>query len=224
MSPDRSRRSSVSRATRPCLARVLATGLAAAALAGCGGGAAVDTAPSAAPPAAPAAPPASTAGQLASGWRYRFNMIAPANDNFAITTRELYLYFRPDTSAVHFQLENRLGVPLKILWDESTFLDIYGRSYKAVHRGVTYATRELPQEATYVQPGARYSDVLIPVELLNDPGAAVGQGARLLLPTDLSAQSLVGRIFGPNLVIAVENDERLTFEARFRVENVYSDR
>jgi hypothetical protein len=224
MIPDRSRRSRrpLPRAARPITA--VPSLLLVAALAGCGGGGAVGEGPAASPPAAPSAPPASAAAQLASGWRYRFTMVSPANDNFAITTRELYLYFRPDTSAVHFQLENRLGVPLKILWDESTFFDIYGRSYRAVHRGVTYATRDLPQEATYVQPGARYSDILIPVELLNDPGAAVGQGARPLLPTDLSAQSLIGRVFGPNLVVEVENEERLVFEARFKIESVYSDR
>ena len=198
-------------------------------LAGCGGGTVAQSPSAAAPPGAPvpaasASPPASNAGQLSSGWRYRFEMISPANDNFAITTRELYLYFRPDTTAVSFQIENRLGVPINILWDESTFTDIYGRTSKAVHRGVTYDSRDLPQEAKILQPGERYSDFVIPSDLLNDPGAASGQGARALLPTDLGAQSLVGRVFGPSLVITGETGERLTFDARFRVVSVYNDR
>ena len=67
--------------------------------------------------------------------------------------------------------------------------------------------------------------VVIPVDLLNDPKAATGQGARLLLPTDLSAQSLVGRVFGPNFVVTAENNEKRTFEVRFKVASVYaSDR
>lgn len=219
MSPIRSPRRPLRAALRfvPALVPALLAG----ALAGCGGGA-VDSAPSAAPPPAP--PRAAEAEKLSSGWKYRFDMISPANDNQAITTREMYLYFRPDTTAVHFQIENRLGVPIDILWDESTFLDIYGRSYKAVHRGATYATRDLPQEATHVQPGQRYSDFIIPVDLLNDARAASGQPGRLLLPTDLSAQSLIGRIFGPTLVVTGENGERRTFEVRFKVASVYSDR
>ena len=217
MSPVRSRRWFVFRATRS-FTLVVPPVLLAAALSGCGGGA-VDTAPSAAPP-----PPAPAAEKLATGWRYRFDMISPANDNFGVTTREVYLYFRPDTTAVHFQLENRLGVPIDILWDECTFLDVYGRSYRAVHRGVSYDTRDSPQEATHVQPGARYSDYLVPVDVYNDPRAAAGQGPRAILPTDLSAQSLVGRVFGPTLVILGENGERRTFDVRFKIASVYSDR
>ncbi|MEO6463220.1 MAG: hypothetical protein ABIP29_09105 [Candidatus Eisenbacteria bacterium] len=226
MSPIRSPRSlraSLPRVARRLLALALVPACLAGALAGCGGGA-VDTAPSAAPPPAPAPPRAAEAEQLSSGWKYRFDMISPANANQAITTREMYLYFRPDTTAVHFQIENRLGVPIDILWDESTFLDVYGRSHKAVHRGVTYATRDLAQEVTHVQPGQRYSDFVIPLDLLNDPRAAAGQGGRLLMPTDLSAQSLLGRIFGPTLVVLGENGERRTFEVRFKVASVYADR
>lgn len=207
----------------PVVRAVFALGSLALALAGCGGGAA-NQAPVAAP--APGAPPpsASTASQLATGWKYRIDMVAPPNDNFAITTREVYLWFKPDTTAVTFQVENRLGVPIHILWDESTFLDIYGRTSKAVHRGVTYQSRDMPQEVKILAPGERYTDFVIPADLLNDPGAAAGQGARLLLPTDLEAQSMVGRSFGPTLVLTGENGERLTFATRFRVVSVYQER
>ncbi len=47
---------------------------------------------------------------------------------------------------------------------------------------------------------------------------------RPLLPTDLSAQSMVGRIFGPTLVLGAENDVRREFEVRFKVASVYSER
>jgi len=207
--------------------------------AGCGGGGGrVNTAPASTPttPAEPpppvAQPPVAPAPQtvptddrlLSTGWKYRFDMISPPNSNFGVTNRRVYLYFRPDTSSVGFQLENRLGVPIQIYWDECTFLDIYGRSWKAVHRGANYQTKDLPQEVTYVQPGAKYADFLIPVDLLNTPDAASGRGTKLLLPTDLGAQSLVGKIFGPTLVLGVESGEREVFEVRFKVASVYQDR
>src|SRR5262245_36110870 len=224
MSPIRSRRSIPSPATLAVAAALLLP-----AVTGCGGGT-VNTSPATTPPAAssdevPNAPAPPPGQKLSSGWRYRFDMISPANDNFGVTTREVYLYFRPDTTAVFFQLENRLGIPIDILWDECSFIDYNGRVYRAVHRGVTYDTRDLPQEATHVQPGQRISDFIIPVDLLNDPKAATGLGARLLLPTDLSAQSLVGRTFGPNFVVTAENNEKRNFEVRFKVASVYaSDR
>ena len=224
MSSVHSRRTPSSRVAR--LVSIAALGaLLAGGLAGCGGGT-LDTTPppGAAPPQAQAPAPAAAAEKLSTGWKYRFDMVSPANDNDAITTREMYLYFRPDTIAVHFQVENRLGVPIDILWDESTFLDTYGRVYKAMHRGATYATKDLPQEETHIQPGQRYSDFVVPDDLLSDPGAAAGTGGRKLLPTDLSAQSLVGKLFGPTLVFRVGNDERRTFEVRFKVVSVYPDR
>lgn len=225
MSPDFSRRRSSSRAAR-LLPAAIVPALLGAMIAGCSGGGTLDTTPPSAAPPGPAAgaPPAASVEKLATGWKYRFDMVSPANDNDAITTREMYLYFRADTIAVHFQVENRLGVPIDILWDESTFLDTYGRVYKAMHRGATYATKDLPQEETHIQPGQRYSDFVVPDDLLSDPGAAAGTGGRKLLPTDLSAQSLVGKLFGPTLVFRVGNDERRTFEVRFKVVSVYPDR
>ena len=207
-------------------------------VAGCGGGS-TNAAPNPAPKPASSGPvaqsdqaPIAPAPQarvpegsaLATGWKYRYDMISPANSNFGVTTREVYLYFRPDTTSVGFRVENRLGVPVKIFWDESTFLDVYGRTYKAVHRGVTYDTKDMPQEPTYVRPGETYADFLIPVDLLNSPEAATGQGVRPLLPTDLSAQSMIGRVFGPNLVLGLENDVRVSYDIRFKVASVYSDR
>ncbi len=213
-------------------------------LAGCGGGAAQNP-PSAAPPTNTVAPPTGTptlgappSGQplsdtvptaapsdpLATGWKYRIDMTAPQNDNFAITDRDFYVYFKPDTSAVHFQIENRRGVAVKILWDECTFLDVYGRSFKAVHRGITYDRRDQAQEVTWIQPGQRYADYLIPVDVLLDPGAATGGGQRELLPTDLRAQSLVGRYFGCKLVLGSANDAvRTEYDARFRISSTYRE-
>lgn len=215
-----------------------------AVLPGCGGGAAQHP-PAAAPPSNavapatnPSAPGSPPTGQpvseivpskppsdaLATGWRYRFDMTAPPNDKFSITDRDFYVYFKPDTNAVHFQIENRRGVATKILWDECSFTDVYGRTWKAVHRGTTYDRRDLPQEVTWLQPQQRYADYLIPVDLLLDPTAASGGAQRELLPTDLRAQSLVGRIFSCKLVLGSGNDDsRIEYNAVFKILSTYRE-
>ncbi len=167
------------------------------------------------------APSQTSASELATGWRYRFDMTSPQHENFGVTTRELYMYFKPDTGAVSMRIENRLGVAVKILWDEMTFTDADGRTSKAVHRGVTYNTRLNPQEPTWIQAKQVYSDIVFPVHLLDDPSAASGTGIRPLLYTDLRAQSYVGKSFGFNLVIAGENEQRLTYDVRFRIASTY---
>lgn len=217
--------------------------LAMAMFGGCGGGAAQNP-PAAAPtdavtksaaePAAgspttgtplsdtvPTKPPSDA---LATGWKYRFDMISPPNDKFSITDRDFYVYFKPDTNAVHFQIENRRGVAAKIIWDECAFIDVYGRSWKAVHRGITYDRRDQSQEVTWIQPRQRYADYLIPVDVLLDPGAATGGGQRELLPTDLRAQSLVGRTFSAKLVLGSANDDtRVEYPAVFKIVSTYRE-
>jgi hypothetical protein len=190
---------------------------------GCGGGGASNAPPASAPP--PAGAPASagstgnSAASLNTGYRYRFNMIAPPNDNNAITEREVYLYFWPDTSRVWLRLENRLGTPIKILWDQSRFTDADGRVFRTVHEGITYQRRNDPQDYTEVFALQRHHDWLAPVDLLEDPTAQQGGGMRLLFPTDGSAVGFLGRSFGASLVLEIEGRAR-TYNLLFKVESV----
>ena len=229
---------------RGAATRLVAMAILVGVLAGCGGGAAQNpptaepvTDSVSPPPSAPTlgAPPtgqplsdtvptAAPTDPLATGWKYRFEMTAPPNDKFAITDRNFHVYFKPDTNAVFFQIENRRGVAVKILWDECTFIDVDGRRSKAVHRGITYDRRDQSQEVTWIQPGQRYADYLIPVDVLLDPGAATGGGQRELLPTDLRAQSMVGRSFGCKLVIGSSSGEvGAEYDARFRITSTYRE-
>jgi len=173
---------------------------------------------------APAPDPDAAQAALATRWKYRFDMTSPQNDKFAVTDRYFYLYFRPDTSAVRFQVQNRRGVAARILWDECTFTDTDGRTTRALHRGITYDKRDAPQAPSWVQPNQTYADFLIPAELLQDPNAAVGGAMRELLPTDLRARSMAGKTFGCRLVIEFANDNiKDTYDCTFKIENTFRD-
>jgi len=165
-----------------------------------------------------------TTESLASGWKYRFDMTAPQNEKFGVTDRNFYLYFRPDTAAVKFQVQNRRGVAARILWDECTFTDTDGHTSRALHRGIPYDRRDAPQAPTWVQPNQTYSDFLVPVELLLDPSAATGGQMRELLPTDVRARSLVGKVFGCRLVIEYVNDNlKTTYDCQFKILSTFHD-
>lgn len=207
--------------SRSSLVRVLALPILLFA-AGCGGSAAP-------PPAASPAPgktgsPSPTAGgtaadRLGTGYRYRFNMTAPPNDNNAITEREVYLYFWPDTTRLSFRLENRIGTPIKILWNDCRFTDINGRTFKTVHEGISYENRNQPQDYTEVFGLQRHHDWLAPVDLFEGPEAQQGGGMRLLFPTDASAASYVGKYFSADLALEIEAQPR-TYHLVFRIESV----
>jgi len=165
-----------------------------------------------------------TTQALATGWKFRFEMTSPPNDKFAVTDRDFYLYFRPDSAAVHFQVKNRRGAAAQILWDECTFTDTDGHTSKAVHRGITYDRRDRPEEPTWVQPNQTYADYLIPVDLLLDPNPAAGGQVRELLPTDLRARSLVGKIFACHLVLQFANDTvKSEYDCTFKIASAFRD-
>jgi hypothetical protein len=145
--------------------------------------------------------------------------IAPTNERNAITDRWVYLWFWPDTSRVSFRLENRQGTPIKILWDDCRFTTTDGRTFKVVHEGITYERRNDPLNYTMVAGGERVSDWFAPVDLLEDPSAQQGRGMRLLFPTDVSAQSFVGKTFGASLVLEIEGQPR-SYDLVFKVASV----
>jgi len=194
-------------------------------LAGCGGGAhEVETTP---PPAAAAAQTPDTTGvvtgraaeQIGTGYRYRFRMIAPANDNNAITEREVYLWFWPDTSRVWFRLENRIGTPIKILWDDMKFTDTDGQTFKTIHEGITFDRRYQPQDFTQVYGLQRYNGWVAPMDILEDPSAAQGTGMRPLFPTDNSAVGFLNKTFRVDFVLEIEGQPR-TYQLAFKVDSV----
>jgi hypothetical protein len=190
---------------------VLTVGL----LAGCGGGSA--PAPATTPPPAPApaggaAPPASSptiesaveAMKHTAGYRDRIDMTAPENDKGAITSRAVYLYFWPDTSRVWFRLENRIGTPIKILWNEMRFTNPFGETYPMMHEGITYDRRNDPQNYYEVPGFGRTADWFAPMDLLEDPRSGANRQLRPLLPTDASALDMVGRNFAADFVLEIE--------------------
>ena len=195
------------------------------ALAGCGGGAhRAETTP---PPAASdvrsvdstGVVTGRTAEQIATGYQYRFRMISPANDNNAITEREVYLWFWPDTSRVWFRLENRIGTPIKVLWDDIRFTTTDGQSFRTIHEGVTFDRRYQPQDFTQVYGLQRYNGWIAPVDILEDPSAAQGTGMRPLFPTDNSAPGFLNKIFRVDFVLEIEGQPR-TYPLAFKIDSV----
>lgn len=203
------------------LARHLLHGVTLAALVvvafGCGGGGQPPaTDPGASPPPASAPPEAVGAG---AGYRYLFRMLEPSNDNFAITDRTVYLWFWPDTARVNFRMQNRLGTPMKILWDSCRFRTTDGIQYPIIHRGITYEMRNRAMGFTQVMGLDNYSDWIAPNVLLENPSAASGGPLPLLFPTDALAMGFRGREFQVDFVLEIDGTP-VTYRLLFTVDNV----
>ena len=170
---------------------------------------------------APATPTGDTQNMphTSTGYRYRFRMVSPPNDNNAITEREVYLWFWPDTTRVWFRLENRIGTPIKIMWNDTRFITTDGRSFKTIHEGITYDRRYDPQDWTQVYGLQRYNGWIAPVDILEDPTAAQGVGMRKLFLTDNSALGNLNKTFQVDFYLEIDGTNR-RYPLIFKIDSV----
>jgi hypothetical protein len=194
---------------------------------GCGSGAKTKT------ETAPAAPPA-TGGESQSPpsppgtvrvMRYNFDMVSPANDDFAITDPEIFIYIRPDPDADHLvvKVQGREQNHIKILWNESEFVDILGRRYQLVPPSTTIqeaANGIVPP--TDIPPGGLFSGKV----LLLDPAdirsiRALGGKHFPIVPHDAGTpEQIRDREFTMRLAIEL-NASRRDYEFLFAIQDIY---
>ena len=214
---------------------LLAALAAAALLSGCAstppGGAAPGAAPRAVEPVPPPAPDvqtlvvgandslASALGSPTALYRFRFTQVMPGSERFTFQDRDLSFYFRPSPSALYFQVENRQDRPVWIEWDRSVFYDPREGSGQVAHETTRWADRFNVLAPTQIVGLQRYSDYLMPLDYLVDPGANDQQLHRPLLPEDSTAPMYSDKEFGVDLVFRIEDQPR-TYSFRFKVASV----
>ena len=166
--------------------------------------------------------PDSTAPAPGSGtatYRFRFAQTLPGSATFTFQDRDLSFYFRPAPDALHFQVENRQNQPVWIDWERSTFFDVTGSSGKVAHATTRWEDRLTVQQPTQIVGLQRYSDYVLPMDDLLDPGNSIDQVHRPLLYEDTRAPQYSDREFGVDLAFRIEDRPR-TYQFRFRVASV----
>ncbi|MBI1798279.1 MAG: hypothetical protein HYR73_01165 [Candidatus Eisenbacteria bacterium] len=158
-------------------------------------------------------------GSAGAKFRYRFRQTLPASDRFTFYDRELSFYFRPAPDALHFQIENKQDRAVWIDWDRSQVLAPDGSTSRAAHATTTYRNRFNTQAPVQLRGLQRYSDYVLPMDYLQDPGGSEDQIHRPLLPEDDAAPNFNGREFGVDLVVRIDNQPR-TYSFRFKVVGV----
>jgi hypothetical protein len=75
-----------------------------------------------------------------------------------------YLALALDLSKKTFSvsLENLTSQPIKLDWNNCSFVDADRQSHRVIHSGVKFVDRELPMAPLTIPPGASYSEILTP--------------------------------------------------------------
>lgn len=72
--------------------------------------------------------------------------------------------FGGDEKQINFNLTNKTSEPIKILWDNSAYIDIFRTSHRVMHKGVRFVERDRVQPPTTVAPDTGIDDLIIPVD------------------------------------------------------------
>lgn len=161
----------------------------------------------------------SAPGSPGAKYGYRFRQTDPASTGFTYYDRDLSFYFRPAPDALHMQIENKQNWSVWIDWDRSQMMSPDGNTSKPAHATTQYKDRFSSQAPVEIRGLDRYSDYVLPMDFLLDPGASDQQLHRPLFPEDDTAPNYNGRDFGVDLAMRVNNQPR-TYSFRFRVISV----
>lgn len=69
-----------------------------------------------------------------------------------------------------FKLKNLTSDTLCIDWEKAAYINQHGDTLRVIHNGVDLAQRTMPQDSTFLAPGALLEDFLLPVDnVIDDP-------------------------------------------------------
>lgn len=77
-----------------------------------------------------------------------------------------------DKKKISFSLLNKTKHSIKIVWDESVYIDQNGRRNRVMHQGVKYINKSQPQPPSIVARGATIEDVVIPADNVHLVGSS----------------------------------------------------
>lgn len=78
--------------------------------------------------------------------------------------KKISITWQPTVLGFNFTLENKSDHSIKIVWDESVFVDEGGISHKIIHSGVKYNERNDSHPPTVIVKGGKLEDMVYPVD------------------------------------------------------------
>lgn len=112
--------------------------------------------------------------------KYTFLMSKPVESKELLyEDKDLKALFMPSTEGINFVLQNKTDNPLKIDWNQVSYIDPLGISHKAIHSGIRYIEKDSPRSPMVVPPTAKVSDIIVPTSNIYYDGGKYGTGWKI---------------------------------------------
>ena len=137
---------------------------------------------------------------------YQFSLVKPVlSQNLLYQEDGLAFAFAPGQSGIALTLENRTDKPVKIDWNQVTYIGIGGNASKVIHTGVRFIQADSPMPPTIIPPSAKITDVVVPTFALRQGNS--GWTVEDILPGKSDAARVLGQTIG--LFLTLEIDGRV---------------
>lgn len=137
--------------------------------------------------------------------------------DFKFEDKNISFTYTPVTfgSSIPVVFVNKSDRPIKIIWDETTFINSNGQSEKVIHEGVRIAERNASMTPSLIPPKASLSDSITPISRISWGGTSWEYqmicGQQSLIPFkgfEQKDEECVGKIFGFYITYQIENTKR----------------
>ncbi len=120
---------------------------------------------------------------------------------------------------IRFILFNKTSAPIRLDWNQVSYIDTSGKSHRVMHEGVRYIDRNSPQPPTTIPPGARIDDIIFPTDYVAWSGSDWEEIP--LFPEAPEAHLFQGKTFGIFMPLEVAGKLR-NYTFTFRIREVRS--
>ncbi|KMY67206.1 hypothetical protein AAU61_09975 [Desulfocarbo indianensis] len=99
-------------------------------------------------------------------FRYHIKLIKPARSNeLSYKDNFISISFKPNYKQLAFQLRNESSKPIRVLWNEASFVDVESKAHKIIHKGIKLINKEKEMTSTTIPPEAILDDLVAPIDL-----------------------------------------------------------
>lgn len=78
----------------------------------------------------------------------------------------LKIVFDPTTKGIGFDLKNKTEAPIKLDWNNVSFVDFEGDAHRVIHADIRYIERDRTHPPTIIPPSVKISDLVYPADLI----------------------------------------------------------
>lgn len=149
--------------------------------------------------------------------KYNFILIKPKeNRELSFDDNTIRILFSISKKQISFVLQNKTDQPIKIDWNQVSYVDVLGESHRVMHSGSRYIERDKPQAPTIIPPTARIQDIVFPTDYVYYTSGKYGGWTEIpLFPEAPKAKLFKGKtisVFMPLDIGGVAKNYLFTFK------------